>query len=251
VSHTGKPDTVGQKVRIAQLRLDGGTQPRALTSDEMVDDYAEAMRVGTKFPLVVVFFDGTDYWLADGFHRVLAAKKLGYTKIDAEIHQGTQRDAVLFSCGVNADHGLRRTNADKRRAVFKLLRDGEWGQWSSQEIARRCAVSSQFVGDLRRELRGESSAASINGLEIEPPAVRMAERGATTYTMRTQNIGRRPSNGAVSTPTVAAPAANLVPMLLTEAERLLRKAAHESPKEAQRKALLTIADKVAAIAEEE
>lgn len=59
------------------------------------------------------------------------------------------RDAILFSVGVNSSHGLRRTNADKRRSVMRLLDDAEWSTWSDREIARRCGVSQPFVGNLR------------------------------------------------------------------------------------------------------
>ena len=68
-------------------------------------------------------FDGTDYWLADGFHRFWAAKEAGLTEIYEEIHPGTLRDAILFSLSANSKHGLRRTNADKRKAVQTLLDD--------------------------------------------------------------------------------------------------------------------------------
>ena len=36
---------------------------------------------------------------------------------------GGLRDAILFSVGANAAHGLRRTNADKRRTVLLLWED--------------------------------------------------------------------------------------------------------------------------------
>jgi hypothetical protein len=47
--------------------------------------------------------------------------------------------------------GLRRTNADKRRAVLMLLEDEEWSAWADREIARRCAVSDRFVNGLRAD----------------------------------------------------------------------------------------------------
>ena len=34
-----------------------------------------------KFPDVTVFYDETDYWLVDGFHRVAAAKQKGQAQI--------------------------------------------------------------------------------------------------------------------------------------------------------------------------
>lgn len=170
------------RVSLSAIRVDGGTQTRAQIDEATVNDYAESMQAGTVFPAVVVFYDGATYWLADGFHRVAAATQAGLTEISAEVRQGTQRDAILHSVGANAAHGLRRTNADKRRAVERLLRDEEWGRWSDREIARRCAVSNRFVSNMRQQL-------SVNGSQIE----RKAERSGTVYTMNTEQIGVKPA----------------------------------------------------------
>jgi hypothetical protein len=42
-------------------------------------------------------------------------------------------------------HGLKRTNADKRRAVKMLLDDDEWGQNSATWISEKCDVEPSFV----------------------------------------------------------------------------------------------------------
>ena len=63
---------------------------------------------------------------------------------------GSRRDAILYSVGANQAHGLRRSNADKRKAVMTLLGDEEWSQWSNREIGRRCGVSPEFVNRLRK-----------------------------------------------------------------------------------------------------
>jgi hypothetical protein len=65
---------------------------------------------------VIIFYDGQDYWLADGFHRVQGAKHFNIRNIRADIRQGTRRDAVLYSTGANGKHGLRRTNEDQEEA---------------------------------------------------------------------------------------------------------------------------------------
>lgn len=101
------------------------------------------------FPPVTVFCDGSEFWLADGFHRVEAVKALAWSEIAADVKQGTRRDAVLYSVGANATHGVPRTNADKRRAVLTMLNDPEWVQWSDREIARRCAVNEHLVAEVR------------------------------------------------------------------------------------------------------
>jgi hypothetical protein len=165
------------RLTISLIRTDGGTQPRAEINHAVVSDYADAMTDGAAFPPVVVFYDGERYWLADGFHRVKAAVQIGLLEIDADVRQGTRRDAVLYSVGANATHGYRRTNADKRRAVETLLSDEEWGKWSNYQIAEKCGVSEQLVRSLRLNRSDE-------------PRTYTTKHG-TEATMNTANIGRR------------------------------------------------------------
>ena len=141
-----------ETVILDDIRTDGGTQPREYLNELVLSEYAESMAEGTEFPPVVLFFDGDYYWLADGFHRFFAAKKCGAHDLVADVRQGARRDARLYAVGANAAHGLRRTNADKRRAALTLLQDEEWQRWSNREIARQCGVTHTFVAKLRREL---------------------------------------------------------------------------------------------------
>lgn len=138
------------KLKLKDIRLDGGTQPREFINQTVVDEYAEEMVESDNFPPMVVFNDGANFWLADGFHRWHANKKAGFVEVECDIRQGTKRDAVLFSVGANAVHGLRRTNEDKRKAILTLLNDIEWGEWSDSEIARQCCVSHVTVGRVRK-----------------------------------------------------------------------------------------------------
>jgi ParB-like chromosome segregation protein Spo0J len=122
-----------------------------------VHAYAQAMTEqqregGLRFPAIVLFSDDSTYWLADGYHRVLAAREAGLEEILAEVHPGTGRDALLYAISANTDHGLPRTNADKRRAVLLLLNDPEWSQWNDREIARRCQVGNNLVSRARKSL---------------------------------------------------------------------------------------------------
>lgn len=183
---------------LSRIRIDGGTQSRSSVYQNVVDDYASAIEDGSKFPPVVVFFDGENYWLADGFHRHSAYSNLGIDYVDAEIRQGTRRDAILHSVGANAVHGLRRTNEDKRRAVMTLLGDEEWARWSDNQIAKQCGVSQPFVGALR--------ASSYNRYKM--PAERLVERNGVTYTQDTSNIGKsaESSPGLLVIPASAQPA---------------------------------------------
>lgn len=170
-------------LELSRIRIDGGTQQRAHIDDAVVDEYAQAMKSGASFPPVVVFYDGTTYWLADGFHRYLAAKRAGLEAICEKVETGSQRDAILYSLGANGRHGLRRTNADKRKAVETMLRDPEWSKWSDNEIARQCAVNQTTVSAHRRSL--------AENLSDSTGATRKyTTKHGTEAVMNTTNIGK-------------------------------------------------------------
>lgn len=180
------------KLKIDQIRIDGGTQNRVEINQETVREYAESITEGATFPPVAVFFDGVDYWLADGFHRYHAHSHVGALDIDAETITGTQRDAVLYSVGVNATHGLKRSNADKRKAVETLLNDPEWSKWSDREIARQCSVSNHLVANIRKYHLGEfpDSKSHLGESTEDKSNVRKVERNGKTYEQDTSNIGK-------------------------------------------------------------
>ena len=164
---------------IKDIRVDGGTQSRAAINQDVVAEYAAALEDPTTvFPPVIIYNDGKSYWLADGFHRLDAFKQAGRTEIPADIRQGDRRRAILHSVQANANHGLRRTNADKRRAIITLLDDPEWVEWSDRAIAKQCRVDHKTVGRIREEYLGNS------------PDSRKVERGGTTFKQDTSNIGK-------------------------------------------------------------
>lgn len=185
-----------KKIQIDAIRIDGGTQPRAALNEEVVADYAANL---DSLPPVTLFFDGSERWLADGFHRYHAHRKAGCSAIAANEIPGTRRDAVLYSVGANGEHGLRRNNADKRRAVETLLADKEWAGWSDSKIAQCCAVSHPFVGSIRSSLVTVTS---------ERPAARTyTTKHGTTATMQTGAIGRQ----VAATPAPSVPFAPVGP----------------------------------------
>ena len=180
------PAPAATLVPLAAIVNDGGTQMRAGLHAETITEYEEAIRAADAwpFPPVIVFHDGARYWLADGFHRLNAAHRSGkFSEIPADVRSGTRREAILHAAGANASHGLRRTNADKRRAVEVLLRDEEWRQWSDREIGRRCAVHHSTVSEIRAEIYPPSVGIS------QMDTTRTVQRGGQTYQQNTANIG--------------------------------------------------------------
>jgi transposase-like protein len=165
---------------IASIRLDGGTQPRAAIDFNAVDDYMDAMTAGAKFPPVTVFYDGSDYWLADGFHRIKAAFGGEREVIACDVHQGTREEAQWFSFSANKTNGLRRTNEDKQRAVKAALRHSGAAGRSNVQIAAHVGVDEGTVRAWREKLTSE----------IPKSAKRTGRDGRT---IDTSKIGKRES----------------------------------------------------------
>ena len=171
-------------IQLDLIRIDGKTQPRVGLDFNAIHDYALDLIEGHQFPPIVVFHDGTDYWLAAGFHRHAAALSVGITHLAAEIRQGGPREAFLYAVEDNRKNGVRYTNADKRAMVGRLLSDADWGQWSDREIARRCGVDNSFVSRLRVAL-------TVDEQQLERTYI---DKHGNVSTMNVANIGQ-PASG--------------------------------------------------------
>lgn len=180
------------RVNLDSIIAEGTTQMRGY-DEKLVAQYAEAMKDGAVFPPVVVFADGAKYYLADGFHRVGAARAIKAKTIEADVHEllhgeSPQRSAILYACGANDTHGRNRSAEDKRRAVETLLKDPEWSKWTDREIARQCRVHHTFVGRQRTRL--------INGgvLKREDKRKRKDKHGNVSE-IDTSKIGKAKADG--------------------------------------------------------
>ncbi|WP_330203628.1 hypothetical protein [Cyanobacterium sp. Dongsha4] len=150
-------------INIYTLTIDPALQQRVKLNQDTVADYAIALSEGEEFPPIIVWrcIEGNEeqgtsnsetLYLVDGFHRVEAAKLAKIDELPFTEKSGTYREAMLYTISVNADHGLRRNNADKRKAVMALLNDPEWSQLSTRELAKLAKVSHQLVHKMRIEI---------------------------------------------------------------------------------------------------
>jgi len=188
-----------------------GLQTRVAVDDAALADYADAMRDGARFPPVTVYedADGTLY-LADGYHRVGAAKIAGKSLILAEVTRGTFADALKFALGANANHGLRRTNADKRHALEmawenrRALFGRDDADPSAEILADVCGVTSRFVKSFLAEFQPvndslvENTKTSQN--KLPPPQRRVFGKDGKTRTVPVRPVVNRAMNGAAQNP---------------------------------------------------
>lgn len=148
---------------VDSLRIDGGTQSRLAINEDVVADYAEIIsQAGTAwtFPPLDVFYDGTDYFVADGFHRLLAAIRAKRASIPCNVHKGTAADARIFGMTANDRHGLRMSREDKRACVEWLLDNG--GKLTQKEIAEKAGVGVRLVQGIVANRKPESFAGKLN-----------------------------------------------------------------------------------------
>lgn len=184
-----------EKIAIADLERTK-LQTRLLLSADTVEDYADAMRNRAKFPPVTVFADAerNTLWLADGFHRVAAAEASGFKHVKADVKPGTFADALKFALGANANHGLRRSNADKQHTL-EMAWENRRELWPREDdadpsaavLAEACGIS---LGTVNRFLA-----------EVEPISKREVRKAGIPQ-KKTQDAPAEPSKKGGSKPPV-------------------------------------------------
>lgn len=137
-------------VKLDDIHVDPALQMRAATDEDAIDEYSAVIRAavadGCTSPLPPVTVIGG--YLVDGFHRLAAARRAGVDTIAATITGGSRSDALRASLAANQSHGLRRTNADKRRAIAVAVQT--WPSKSDRAIAKLTGVSHTSVANARR-----------------------------------------------------------------------------------------------------
>lgn len=167
-----------EMVPLDRLRLDGGTQMRAETDRAYQDELAALFDEDNPtyppiLPPLTAFYDGKDYWLADGFTRQGAARELGTRYVPVVVKKGTQEDAVVFACGANESHGMRRTQADREKAVRTLLSIPKYRNVGVSKIKELCRVGHELAKRIREEMLPEEERKHVT-----------CERGGTVYEQR-------------------------------------------------------------------
>jgi transposase-like protein len=163
------------------LRKDGETQPREKLDRKHIEDLVRDWRKGARFEPALAYYDGQYYWLIDGYHRNAALEELNESKILIEIRYGTLEDAKWHSYSVNQHKALKRSNADKQRAIIGALKHFYGANRSNVQIAEHCGVDEGTVRAWRKKLE--------NNGEIEPNHERTVIRQGKTYSQKTTHIG--------------------------------------------------------------
>jgi uncharacterized ParB-like nuclease family protein len=173
-----------KKLNLLAIRIDGGTQARLAINEAVVGEYAARMDDGEDFPPVTVFFDQTDYWLADGFHRYHAIQKNGKASINADVREGSLEDAILYSYGANSRRGLSMTPEDNLHIIKSMFCHPKWRLWSNNEIARQIGMSGAYIGRIKRDLERDERIPVLDGDKTY-------KRQGVELQMNTEKLGKK------------------------------------------------------------
>jgi hypothetical protein len=163
-------DDQKNSVSLASIVIDDRFQTRAALDHAAIEDYIEAIRVTGRWPFPPIKI--VSQFLVDGFHRVTAAKRVAADPETAvELRKSLQSIpcervsvdltsdnipmlALQHALAANQTHGLRRTQADKRRSVELAIE--QWPIESDRQIAKLTGTTHPFVAKVRRELYVET-----------------------------------------------------------------------------------------------
>ena len=151
-------------LELHRIVFDKELQVRVEINEDTAHDYYEAMATEEdvdKFPPPTVYFDGCNYWLADGHHRYLAAHRRGFQKMTVRVIDGTHDEAILAAVKLNMNHGLRFNRDDWERIVELIAGKEQWKDLSNRELARLLGCDDKTI----RKYRPENSVADASATE--------------------------------------------------------------------------------------
>lgn len=159
-------------MRCDAIEATAATQIRKKLDKNLIDEFSQAIKDGAQFPAVDVYVEENSdrVILADGFHRLYAHIHAGKEEIRVKRFTGDQTAALIHALGANEEHGLRRSRADRRRAVEIALAHPEIGQMTRQVIADICRVHKRTVQKIanQKAIDPENLPENPGGEAVEP-----------------------------------------------------------------------------------
>ena len=139
-------------LKIEDIIANEGYSFRTIPLDpDTVSRYEETL---DQMPPATVVKIGEEYHLADGFHRLQAAKNLKRTQIVVDIVDGTEKDLIRESAVANVRHGHPLDKWERNQAIAALVAQG----FAQREVAGWFGLSQNRVSEIvLNRLRGNAT----------------------------------------------------------------------------------------------
>lgn len=187
------------KKTIQQIALDQiicGKQPREHFDEESLTGLAQTMRdIGQHEPIHVLPLGGDRYTLLTGGRRVRAARKAGWTTIDAIVEEGdlTKGDILIRQIIENAQR-VDLTPLEKAKAIDLLMKETGW---TATQTAAKLGFSNSTLTKL---LSLTSLAEPIQQLvqSCELPATAAYELSRVSDVAQQEKLARQVASGELT-----------------------------------------------------
>ena len=142
------------------VQLRGGLDLQRV--EAMVEYEAEGGRLP---PILTV---GNEHLLADGHHRIAAARRSGRTDIEVDNRPGGKAEAIALAIqGNDTKLSVPLTRTQRNEGVKLLLLEG----WSQEKVASTVGVNHTTIGDIHNSLAMRGLTAKAVGGKGSPKAV--------------------------------------------------------------------------------
>lgn len=149
-----------QKIALSDIVADSKCQTRDSINEDFIDTLVELIKakLPIKGDMPVVFHDGKDYYLADGFTRLEAHKRAGHKKMECEVREGGLSQAIEYAHSeANATHGQPLDDGAKKKKIEWHLQHEKWKFYTGQVIADRCGLTKRYANKVINSYVGTSS----------------------------------------------------------------------------------------------
>lgn len=131
---------------VSDIEMDPAIQIRDSNDEETIQRYMDSFE---QLPPIDVFETAGGVLVADGFHRLAAAIRLGRPTIGVTMHRGTYNDAAEFAATANVRNGRQLTKDERNRGIQRL-KQIHGDAWSQGRIAKAMGVSQPTVSQVLR-----------------------------------------------------------------------------------------------------
>lgn len=175
---------------LTDIRVDADMQARAEMDWNYVNQLAAYIKEGVLMHPMLVYYDGTYYWLVDGFHRYSARMQVdGIADPTCEVVEGTKQEAEVAALGANMLHGKPLTRAERNRNAMNVIAHPLCADWTNSEIGAHVGLSKSTVNVIRARMSGKPDEAPEPTAAVDPPDGEPSEAGGSDGAAQTASAG--------------------------------------------------------------